>query len=364
MPVVMAGLFAFALLLLTLRPTLVQAAQQVDLYSVEQLVSDNSARERAKMAKSGLENVYRKITGDPAIMRRFSGLSRFSAQAQNYLQTYSYRSVRAESSEASRELLLLKLSYAPNAVRQHLREVNAPFWSAERPELEVQLLQRSLSSDGVPVTLLNRANQPGVAEDLSFIAEQKGIPLRFASSRRFTKTGESAQSIWEESDAEAAVRAKNLAADATLYGRISEISPSVWQAKWILTGSGVFVQSQTNANSRFNLLNQGLELAQINFSQRFASRLGPLSSGRDNLSKLVTIKGLRSASDYLALRKYLDSIQLFEGFQIKSQQGDQLKFSVSSDISTSQIAALLTRSRKLASSEGIGDSLAFVWLGS
>lgn len=266
---------AFLLVLL-----IAPVARALDLYQGETPVADQSADARVAALGRTLLDVAVKVSGDVNAANNATIISA-AGNPEKYMQRYEYRQeLVREDGKPAIKLYLRGSFYAPS-IGQLLRNAGLGAWGVERPTVNVYLFEGD-----EPMSANN-------ARTLQDQASRRGINLRFPG-------GMSANDLNEQTAARMATPTQNV-----LIGRIGA-------TLWLSDG-------RTTAPLSSNVFN-GL-------SDRIASQLIRRAAELSNAApeEIATeIAGIRSASDYGRVLKYLTTLSGVKKLELVGAQQNSL----------------------------------------
>ena len=266
---------AFLLVLL-----IAPVARSLDLYQGETPVADQSADARVAALGRTLLDVAVKVSGDVNAANNATIISA-AGNPEKYMQRYEYRQeLVREDGKPAIKLYLRGSFYAPS-IGQLLRNAGLGAWGVERPTVNVYLFEGD-----EPMSANN-------ARTLQDQASRRGINLRFPG-------GMSANDLNEQTAARMATPTQNV-----LIGRIGA-------TLWLSDG-------RTTAPLSSNVFN-GL-------SDRIASQLIRRAAELSNAApeEIATeIAGIRSASDYGRVLKYLTTLSGVKKLELVAAQQNSL----------------------------------------
>lgn len=260
------------------------AARALDLYQGETPVADQSADARVAALGRTLLDVAVKVSGDVNAANNATIIAA-AASPERYMQRYEYRQeLVREDGKPAIKLYLRGSFYAPT-IGQLLRNAGLGAWGVERPTVNVYLFEGEQP--------LNADN----ARTLQDQASRRGINLRFPG-------GMSALDLNEQTAARMATPTQNV-----LLGRI---------------GATLFLSDgRTTAPLSSSALN-GL-------SDRIASQLIRRAAELSNAppEEIATeIAGIRSASDYGRVLKYLTTLSGVKTLTVLGAQQNTLRLTI------------------------------------
>ena len=269
-------------------------ARALDLYQGETPVADQSADARVAALGRTLLDVAVKVSGDVNAASN-AAIIAAAGSPERYMQRYEYRQeLVREDGKPTIKLYLRGSFYAPS-IGQLLRNAGLGAWGVERPTVNVYLFEGDapMGADS--------------ARTLQDLASRRGINLRFPG-------GMSAADLNEQTAARMATPTQNV-----LLGRVGE-------TLWLSDG-------RITAPLPSNALN-GL-------SDRIASQLIRRAAELNNAppEEIATeIAGVRSASDYGRVLKYLSGLSGVKKLTVLGAQQDTLRVLINVQGGTTRLA--------------------------
>ncbi|WP_346839273.1 DUF2066 domain-containing protein [Microbulbifer sp. SAOS-129_SWC] len=310
-----------------------QARVIPDLYEVVEAVPSRGATDRADASSRGLEQVFVRVTGDADIGSN-PQLKPLLAAARQYVQSYRY--------ESEDNQLYLHLSYDPQAVAEQVHKLQLPMWPNNRPATLVWLAVDSLR-DGR--SALSENDSPELYAALDGIAMQRGLPVDFpvmdANDRGKMPLG----NLWAQDEQAAERAAVRYRPDATLMGRLLEISDNRWQANWLLIQGGRSYAFDASGDSMEQVAMRGIDEAANVLAQRYAVR--PDNGGGQQSAVVVEISGVDSFAAYTAASSYLQGLAQVSAAELLSVDRDRLRFALTTAAPLPRLRDALALNRKL-----------------
>ncbi len=309
-----------------------------DLYTVQQPVDGQGVSERLAAFRSGLAEVFVRVSGDtqvagdPKLQAALQDPARFvleyryeqappavapaSPQAASALTQVPPASAQAPSASAQAPsesaqsgggsntavagtplALHLWMRFDPDAVRIALRQAALPVWGSARPTTLVWLAVE----DGMQRSIVGENEQSPLERALMKVASQRGIsvllPLMDLEDERRLSFGD----LWGGFAAPVRAASARYGTHAVLVGRIHHGSGSEWRARWTLYVGNHTARWRSGADTEAQLLGFGINGLADRLAAQFAVPAG------DTARSLVRIEvnGVRSLKAYARVRAYL-----------------------------------------------------------
>lgn len=330
------------------------ASQSIDLFTVTLSVQSDSRAQRQQATSEALKVVYQRVSGSDQVIARYPGLATHLSRASQFLQTYAYGDTPStgtnsnngtgnEPSAAAK--LQLTLRFSPDAIKAQFRELQVPYWGAQRPLLTAMMVVQQAAPQGTGLEVSDFSSAWLRAEGAQ-AASEIGLPVRFDSPDRRVQS----ERIMREGKTQMLARAQSSGNEATLLGQITQLSSGQWRADWTFYWDGTLAQQTSSDQSFQNLLRQGFGLARKQFASQLATPLAVVGQGGSTVQGLrrISLSGVSSIEDYFKLTRYLDSVEGFKGYQIAEINRSTLSIDLPAQLSTTSIKRLLAASGLVA----------------
>ncbi len=320
-------------LALCLTMSLAQARVIADLYEVAEPVPSRSASDRAAAASRGLEQVFVRVTGDPAVAGS-GALSPALREAQSFMQGYRYLT--------EDDQLYVQLTFDPQAVAAKVHELQLPMWPNNRPGTLVWLAVDSLQHGR---SYLSEIESPEVFSALDAAGIARGLPLDFpaldSTDRRALPLG----NLWAQDERAAKNAAARYQPDASLMGRLLQLSEGRWQGNWLLLHGGRSYAFDATGDSLEAVAQQGIDEAANLLAQRYAVR--PDAGGGETSSVVLELVGVSTFADYNEVSAYLRGLAQVSRADLLQVDGERMRFALSTGVAMRNLRDALALNRKL-----------------
>ncbi|MFL0801909.1 MAG: DUF2066 domain-containing protein [Agarilytica sp.] len=319
---------------------------QADYYQGSVPVKSQQTKERRTATEDALLQVLVRMSGslDPQYDDRI--LQRLS-RASNYVEQFQYQALESEvlKEEGYRELLTL--SFSAGAVRKILADAKMPFWSENRPNTLIWLVEDNVEFGK---QLLNQSSEAPIIDSLTDAGTKRGLPIIFPVLDLEDRIALSAEDVWSVDEAKIVEASARYGADVILVGRYSQTSRgevwSIWQffhagASQSYDSRVVFDDQRTNA-----LLGEDALFPLADF---LAERYAILNLGEDSGRLVVDVKGI---GDYRAFRKSIDYLEGLAGvsaLQVAQVDDKGLRLYLESEASIDKLMSVINLDNKLVS---------------
>ncbi len=329
----------------------VSARMVRDLYTVQQPVDGQGVSERLAAFRSGLAEVFVRVSGDaqvagdPKLQAALQDPARFvleyryeqappavapaspqaapastqapSASAQAQPASVQVPSASAQAPPASTQAppesaqsggsntvvagtppaLRLWMRFDPDAVRIALQQAALPVWGSARPTTLIWLAVE----DGMQRSIVGENEQSPLERALVKVASQRGIPVLLPLMDLEDERRLSFGDLWGGFAAPVRAASARYGTHAVLVGRIRHGSGGEWLARWTLFVGNHTARWRSGADTEARLLGFGINGLADRLATQFAVPAG------DTARSLVRVEvtGVRSLKAYARARAYL-----------------------------------------------------------
>lgn len=315
----------------------VSARMVRDLYTVQQPVDGQGVSERLAAFRSGLAEVFVRVSGDaqvagdPKLQAALQDPARFvleyryeqappavapaSPQAASASTQAPSASTQAPpaSTQAPPEsaqsggpnpvvagtppALRLWMRFDPDAVRIALQQAALPVWGSARPTTLIWLAVE----DGMQRSIVGENEQSPLERALVKVASQRGIPVLLPLMDLEDERRLSFGDLWGGFAAPVRAASARYGTHAVLVGRIRHSSGGEWLARWTLYVGNHTARWRSGADTEAQLLGFGINGLADRLATQFAVPAG------DTARSLVRVEvnGVRSLKAYARARAYL-----------------------------------------------------------
>lgn len=320
-------------------PSSAYAEKRVDLYTLNQLVIDQSLGLRQQATAKGLATTLVKVTGRQDILENPWVKEAFT-QSTTYLKQYSYSSTDETITLAGSELPAsrLLLQYSPLAIQRLLQSAQLPTWPENRPEVLLWV-----ASDQQGKRLLDAQTVEALA--IKEAGDLRGLPIVMPSLDLLDRQTLPATRLWamdEGAIGEASIR---YGADGVLAGRLTQVTPDQWKATFLLM----------DKRERHYFTAEDASVQRV--AQRIIDQVAYYFAGRDAIvvndertaqSLMVAIENIHTFEDYAGLVNYLDNVPFIAGTTVTRVDGSQVILQLAYNGSAEKLLATLSESEFLA----------------
>tara|TARA_Y100001935_G_scaffold223408_1_gene198797 strand:+ start:30157 stop:31299 length:1143 start_codon:yes stop_codon:yes gene_type:complete len=286
-------------------------SNEVDLYSGEVSVKNDSQSVRNKALKSILRNVLVRLSGSMDIGGG-PDIVALVEKAPKLVQEFRYRLDKSNSGTELTKKRYLWASFDKNSLNDLMRAGNIPIWDGNRPKVLIWLAGETSGKR----QLFSADDLQELGHAINERAILRGMPIQFPLMDLQDQSSLSAADLWvnyEPAIQEASIRYPH---QAILTGRLRE-GLDGWEANWILLDKQNNDNFVAKACCREDVILTGIDAAQ----DLLASRYAPTSEGNRSRRMRVSFKGVKSSKAYLRL---MQLIQTQESITFVNVRGAEL----------------------------------------
>lgn len=318
-----------------------------DIYTARLSVESRSEGALSKARREGLAQVLVKASGDSLAPTR-PGVAAALETPDRYLLSYSF--------EEDRGAVLLRLDYDERAVQDLLRSSELPLWTANRPST----LAWVVVSEGGRRAFLSPSERPEEGADLARQFEQRGLPLQLPLLDLADTAALSPGEAWRQSSPAIIDASRRYRNAEVLAGRAARTATGRWVGDWRLLYEGRWLSRPVDTATFAEFSAAGADLVAATIAGRYAVR----TSGEADRRYQVTLRGVRSYSDFLLARETLAGLETVQRVVPERLLGDQVSLRLEADADITQLAQIIELDRRfVATPAGDGEmGLFYEWI--
>jgi len=337
------GTLAALFFVLPVLPFSLCAIEVTGLYQgIVTVNSRDDVRERQRAFSDALRQVLLKVTGDSAIYNQ-PNIRRALVNADDYVDTWSYRTVNLETDDSSTLAIELSVSFFEPQVLTLLDGAGIPLWPGNRPYTLLWLVVQ----DELGVRQLlgtSSRGYPTIQRLLASEARNRGLPLLLPILDFEDLRAVSANDVWD-------MNTEALLAASARYQSESILLVRVFRtvAGDVLGKSNYLFRGQVFELDAFeepleSFLQQSVALA----ADELAGYYAVLLSGTDsNMEVNLTVEGIRSAEDYAGLLHYVSQLTDVNGLRIARVKDQTIELRLSTGGQLRQLVETIALNRNL-----------------
>lgn len=321
-------------------------------YQAHVLVSSQSVGERKKAAKSGLDQVLVRISGD--LNANTSTLGLTADKAWTYVQQFQYQPLSTDDLKEQGYVNELQLSFDGNVVKGLLRDIGANFWPTSRPTTLVWIVEDS-SNDR---QLLNSDDEESpVIKGLNAAAQSRGLPLIYPLLDLEDQNKVTSNQVWSLDELAIREASERYNPGVIFVGRFSTTSSGRVRATWQFFHAGESRFHDSQSNSFGEMGQSGLNPLADFLAKRYAIPV----DNQEVPGILLTVSNVNSFGDYRRLLDYLESQAILSDIVVESIVNDRLSLRMQSQVQVARLESTLSLNRSLIAETPVEDNSLPVW---
>ncbi len=282
------------------------AAKSVDIYSVQELVVNQSDEVRKEAASRGLETVFVRLAGSKAVLQA-PAVQEAIAKASIYVSEFGYQQTNKTITiaGASKPASLLVMRFAQLPLEKVLKNNRLPIWLSNRPDILVWgAFNRGKKSymDAGSV----------MARSLKRSAAKRGLPITSPVLDLSDRSSLSVSRLWALDEGSILDASKRYDTDAILAGRFSKAGRE-WNGNMLLLHQGRTQYFSANGTSQNSVARSIIDQVTDHLASIYA--VAPNLSGDERFLTLQ-INNVSDFNYYASVIAYLESLPLVESLNV------------------------------------------------
>ncbi len=322
-----------------------QVTQANNYFRASVPVKSQSSSERKQATEEAFLQVLVRMSGTMAVQSE-DGILQKLGSASRYVEQYQYEALDSDALKAEGFREKLTVSFSPVAVRRVLDQAQMPFWSVNRPNTLVWLVEDDAEQGK---QLLNQYSETPVVGALGDAALVRGLPLTFPVLDMEDRLALSADDVWDVNEEAIMAASERYAPDVILVGRYSQTSRGELWSIWQFFHSGatrsydsrVLVSETDGVDARFGV-DALYPLADF-LSSRYAIQNRGEASGR----LVVQLGGVNSFPAYRRSLDYLATLAAVSSLHVAAVRGDTMLLYLESEASVERLMSAIALDNKL-----------------
>lgn len=299
-------------------------AKSVDIYSVQELVVNQSNEVRKEAAARGLKTVFVRLSGSKEVLQA-AAVQEAIAKASIYVSEFGYQQTNESIiiAGASKPASLLVMRFAQAPLGKILKNNQLPVWLSNRPDILVwgafnQAKKSYMSADSV------------MSESLKRAASKRGLPITNPVLDLSDRSSLSASRLWALDEESILDASKRYDTNAVLAGRFSK-SGNQWRANMLLLHLGKTHYFSANGTNQHVVAGSIIDQVTDHLANIYA--VSSDLSGNKQFT-MLQINNIADFDYYASVIAYLESLPLVETLDvIKVHEGRLLvKANVNSSV--------------------------------
>lgn len=326
------------------------AAEEVrNLYEAEVGVADKGAGMRRKAFGRALLQVVVKASGSRDAAASPS-IAEATESPDRFVQQFRYQNARPPKAQGAssqdRKALNLWVQFDARAVDDLIRGSGLPVWGRVRPSVLVLVAVQSAGAR----ELLSSDDQGGWAAFIQRVADSRGVPMVLPLMDLEDRSQLRASDIWAGFEDNARRASQRYQSEAVLLGRVYELTPNYWEARWRL----LFEDTRNEWVDQGEGLDAVMLAGVHESADRLASRYGGFTGTTAVSGVHIDVTGIRSLRDYARTLKYLDSLDEVSRVDVMAVESGSVSFRVDARGGRETVRQVIALGRTLAE-EGQSD---------
>jgi hypothetical protein len=319
------------------------SAKNVDIYTIEELVVNQSNEVRSEAAARALGTVFVRLSGSKSVLAA-PAVRAAIAKASIYVSEFGYQqtdqviTIAGATEPANR--LVMRFSQAP--LEAILKDNQLPIWLSNRPDI---LVWGALNSDGK--TYMNADSLMAIA--LKNSASVRGLPITSPVLDLNDRASLSVSRLWALDEDAIRDASSRYETDAVLAGRFAKNS-SQWTGNMLLLLRGKTNYFSVTAASQNEVASSVIDQVTDYLANIYA--VAPNLSG-DLRFVMLQINNVGDFNYYAAVVAYLESLPLVESLDVEKIHGGQLLVKANLNSSVERLMNTLNLDKKLTLVENI-----------
>ena len=314
------------------------SSREIEWYTAEVPVTSQESRERDAALGRALAQVLVRVSGDLAAPND-PVAQRALRVAETLVVAAEYRDVEEIAGGVPVQRQLLAASFDPEAVDALVVAAGLPLWAGERPR---PMLWLAVDDGGGAGPRLVSAQQINVVKPLAQRGLERGVRLLLPAGTAVEQPA--AGSIWALDAAAVHVLSSRYGARVQLLGKVGRAGAEGWTSEWLLAEGGTEIArwSVTDPSPQ-RAIAAGADRAADALAARQARRV---PAGRAEVLDAELV-GIDSASMWLELAGYLQSLPVLRGLDVVEARPDALRVRLDLAVDRARFEALLAGSGRL-----------------
>jgi len=312
------------------------AEEVANLYQDTIIVESQSQRELDAAAKSGLAQVFIRVSGSadaaqqPAIR---SALRR----AKSFVKQFRYQTFPATDTEE--EQLSVVLSFQKTLVDNQLREAELPLWSSNRPNVLVWLAVDDVQGRGIA----DAESYPMIIEQLIASSRARGLPVKTPLLDLEDSIVMTADRLWEMNMASVLAASSRYNPDTLLIGRVTVLSNGQWLGNWQYQYGDKQINFDGQADSMQAYIQFAVDKVADSLAQSYA--IAPVKMSQDGI--ILRLSQVGSFKDYARAIRYLEGLEAIRSANVFEVGDDAMLIRLRADGELSQLKKALALDNRM-----------------
>ena len=285
-----------------------------NLYKATVPVSGQDEAQLAEAYQAGLERVLVRVSGDRDVTRR-NGMETHIEKAESLLAS-------SQVGPGDNGDQRLQLTFLARAVNRILAETGAAVWGMNRPLTLAWIAVQDGGDRGLLVET-GESSEQGWSALIRDRARDRGLPLALPPADRASDRTLLSE-VWGQFMGQISRASSGMDHDLLAVVRIMRRDGG-WQASWQYQGGGIEPSGSVSADSQSALAGALVDALTAELASRYAVTGGAINTG---LYLRLAVEGVRSPSDYAAVKRALAQLNPVESVGATTVSRDRIVFRV------------------------------------
>ncbi|PQJ67697.1 DUF2066 domain-containing protein [Photobacterium angustum] len=331
----------FALLFLALLALPIKAATVSDLYQAQVVMPADGQNPDQAAREQGFKQVLVKVTGNPNIAQN-SVVAQAIANSSSYVSQFGYGQDNGQKT--------LDLTFDQVQIKQLLTQAKANFWSAQRPNILVWMVDDNGNSRDI---LWDQSTNALVA-DTKQAANDRGLPVTFPVGDFNDVTAVHVSDLWGSFIDPITSASQRYNVGGLLLVKAHQQGADKVELTWQLYAqqpSTIAADTQpitgkasgTLVQASLDMMNQVTN----QLAQKYAIELGGVASGSVN----IEVENVNSTEDFFTLERMLNQMTTVNSANAVNIKGDKVIFRMNLSASDTEFKRELSHESRISADD-------------
>jgi hypothetical protein len=298
-----------------------------DLHSATVPVENQGSTALTAASREALADVLVKVSGSSQLLRNPVIVNALK-DSRNHVQQYTY--VRNEAPEQGYSVLFeFDGAYVTDLVRQ----AGAPLWTASRPVV----LAWVVVEDEEGRHFIDKDNSPEQATLLLEEFARRGVPVQLPVFDLMDMAALSTDDAWRMDAAAIQSASARYSAQDVVVGRLASLVGDKSAGDWSYFYQGSRVNRSVTVPDLQTFLRDGVNVVAGEMSARYAV----VSTAGEDGELRMSVSGVTSYSEYAAIARWLNDLELVDEAIVERVQGDRVNFRLQAKADATQLEAII-----------------------
>jgi uncharacterized protein len=304
-----------------------------DLYAASIPVASQSPEALPAAAREALAEVLVKVSGSRDLLQKPVIIAALD-DAHNRVQLYGY-----ERGAAPVGGLYLRFEFDGSYVTNLVKRAGAPLWTANRPTV----LAWVVVEDERGRRFIGKDSAPQEAQILIEEFSRRGVPVQLPVFDLADTAGVSPEDAWRLDTTILQAASVRYNVGNVVAGRVATLSGGQLTGDWSYLQQDEHTSRSVTVPDLRSFLREGVDLVAGELVRRYA--VAPRGGGTRGVR--ISVSGVSSYTDYAAIVKWLDSLELVDHANLELIQGDRIELQLQAQAQASQLASTIELNNRL-----------------